>query len=583
MYYLMFLVPLMLHPLKLTNRIKGLINSLALGAMAAFRFGAGADYFSYSYLYYLIPDDSILSAISKLKDQEIGMKLLMFPFRYFNLPYEMFVVFIAIIMITLMFLWIDKNSKSVSLSYLVYYSFFFMVWNLSSLRQGLALTIGCFLLFNEEFNWKFTQKLMIIFALYFLHKTALFYLVFIVAESIKWDRRKLIFVVLGALVVSILPIGQLAEWVAKIPIFARVSYYLEGASSIGFWDFKSLPRLFLIAVVLFHYDDLRVNRLIPMRFVDAYILGISFFFVLRFDDLIGARISIYGFFLAILILPAILGLYSRKKQIDFLVNLGFVTMCALYLQKELLAMAQQAGIAYKNYYVPYISVLQRSGVTFSNGYYYANNYNEFLDENSCVVEIRAFSDALVLETSSIRDTSKYIAAKFPDGLYGLIDTEGNVVLSGRFSSAEYYGGIIRVSATQYYNVKGVQMNTQKAAMIFFTAKAQTTKYILTNHTWFEIGRDSLDSELIKALELEGQFKFLNIINQVKPLNYYMMEYLSYKNGRVYRLYNTDMTLLSPEYFLSTKVILNNRVVKARNVCGTKYFNESGELIWMQLN
>jgi len=584
MYYLMFLVPLALHPLKIDNRIKGILNSIALGLMAIFRFGAGSDYFSYSYLYYLSSKSSILKLFSTLKDQEIGFKLLMFPFRFLHLPYEVFVASIAILIMTLMYFWIQKNAKSVSLSYLVYYSFFFMVWNLSSLRQGLVITIGCFLLFNQQFQWKFRTKLLIIGSLCLLHITAIFYLVFLLADQLKWDKKKLTYVVLGALLVSLLPVGNIALLIAKIPVFARVASYIDPATApFGFWDIKSLPRLFLIFIVLYHYDSLMKKGVLPAYVMNSYIIGISFFFILRFDDLIGARISIYGFFLAVLILPAILDLYDKRKWFTVAASTGFVVMCALYLQKELSAMAHQAGIEAKGYYVPYVSIFQQKKVAFTNTYYYANNYIDFLDVPACKLEILDFMGKFVGENSTMNDPANYLAVKFPNGKYGLIDTAGHVVLGGKFGPIEYYGGIIRVNSTEYYNVRGNTLITQKAAMIFFTAKAQANKYITNNLNWFNIGRDSLDVELVNALEREGQFKFLNIVNQVRPLNFYVMEFLSYRYGSIYQLYNNEMVLLSPEYFLNTSTILSNRVIKAVNVCGTKYYNESGQLIWMQLN
>jgi hypothetical protein len=584
MYYVLFLTPIALQPLKISNRLKGIISSLALGLTAIFRFGSGADYFSYSYLYYLTSGTSIMKVINSLKDQEIGFRLLMFPFRVLNLPYEVFIAFIAIVIMTLMYFWIQKNAKTVTMAYLVYYSFFFLVWNISSLRQGLAITIGCYLLFNSKFQWHFRSKIIIILCLATLHITSLFFLVFVFAELLKWDKKKLIYLVLASLVVSLLPVNNIAVLVAKIPIFSRVAYYLDtGKVLIGFWDFKSIARLILIGVVLFHYDSLLEVKAIPQRFLNAYVIGISFFFFLRFDDLIGARISIYGFFLAVLILPAVLDLYDKRKWISVAASTGFIVMCALYLQKELNSMATQAGIETNGLYIPYISIFQQKDARFTNRYYYVNNYVNFLDRTACQLELKAFGDHLVRKASTIKDPSKYLIAKYPNGFYGLVDTEGHIVLDGNYKSAEYYGGIIRVSSTEYFNYQGVALETQKAAMNFFNSKARTMKYIAANLTWFEIGSNNLDTQLSSDLEKQGQFKFLNVISQINPLNFYIMEYLSYQHGMIYQLYRTDMTLLSPEYFLSTKTILANRVLLARNVCSTKFFNEDGELIWMQEN
>ncbi|TFG82055.1 MAG: EpsG family protein [Erysipelotrichales bacterium] len=584
MYYLVFLIPILLHPLKIGNRIKGIISSIALGLIAVLRFGSGADYFSYSYVYYLTSETSFLKVLKSLGDIEVGWKMLMFSFRVFSIRYEVFIAFIAIALIVMVYLWIDRNVKSVSLAYLVYYSFFFLVWNLSALRQGLALTIGFFLLYNESFHWKFKTRFLIIIGLSFIHVSSLFFLVFLIADKFKWDKKRLTYVVLISLFVSILPVSQIAILVAKVPFLSKVAVYINASTvQVGFWDIKSLPRLFFILLVLYHYDKLLGKGSISERYLHTFIIGLSFFFFLRFDDLIAARLSIYGFFTIILILPPILDLYQKRKWITVGANLAFVVMCALYLEKELITMATQGGMPKNGYYVPYISVFQENSVNFTNLYYYENNYRDFLDTETCVLNMYNFANNHVYEPSTIQNYARYLAVKFPNGKYGLIDTDGHVVLDGGFGPIEYYGGIIRESASLYYNYKGQPLDAKKASMIFFTARAQTRKYITTSLTWFEVGQQELGDDLVDLLEEEGRFKFLYIVNQIQPLDFYVMAYLSNEHGRVYRLYSKDIEALSSDYFLDAQSILANRVVMARNVCGTNFYNEDGKLIWMQLN
>lgn len=584
MYYLVFLVPLLMHPLKVGNRIKGIICSAAFGLIAILRFGSGTDYFSYSYLYYRTSGSSILNVLASTGDKEVGFKLLMFPFRFLNLRYEFFIAFLAITIMILVYLWINKNVKSVSLAYLVYYSFFFLVWSISALRQGLVLIVGYYLLYNVSFNWKRKTKLIIIISLTFFHISALFFLVFLLTDQIKWNKKRLSLVVLTSLVFSLLPIAQVAVLVSKIPFLSRVAMYINSTTvQYGFWDLKSIPRLFIIILVLYHYEKLLAREAIPERYLNTFIIGISFFFFLRFDDLIAARLSIYGFFMVILILPPILDLYRKRKWITVGANFAFVLMCALYLEKELITMATQGGMPKDGYYVPYISIFQQNTANFESRYYFANNYRDFLDSSTCVMNMQTFAESMVVEPSTIQNSSLYLAVRFPNGKYGLIDVDGHVVLDGRYGPIEYYGGIIRENAYQYYNYKGEILETNKASMIFFTARAQTMKFINTNLNWFEIGQVSLNVRLAKLLQEEGKLMFLSMLNQIEPLDFYIMVYRSNQYGRVFRLYSKEIKTLAPDYFLNVTDILANRVVLARNVCGTEFFNESGRLIWMQLN
>lgn len=580
MYYLMFLIPLGVNKLKISERIKGISIAIALALLAIFRFGIGADYFSYSYIYNLVPNNSLASAINSLGDKELFIKALIFPFRFANQPYEVFVAFIAIFIMVLTYLWIAKNSHFISFSFLVYYSFFYLVWNLSGLRQGLAIAIGCYLLFNEKYKWNSMQKVIIIGLLYFVHVSALFYLVFVALDFFKFDRKKLVIFVIIALVISMIPTYNIGLWLSQFPFFNRIiSYFNPNSIPFGFWDYKSIPRIFLIVLVLTHYEALIKKSLVPQRFLNAFVVGISFFFILRFNETVGTRMSIYGFFLSILILPAILSLYNYRSWITFLAKTSFVMMCALFLLKDLSAVSEQSGITKIGILVPYYTIYQKGNVKFTNPYFYANNYKNIFNSIQCNAEIDEFHAKNVSTISTIMDPLQYFAVLFPNSKYGLIDVEGNIVLQGRFSDIEYYGGIIRTNSIDYYDFLGNPLDTGNSIIEFNTAKDMTTKLISEDLSWLKISRYTLDLTLINKYETEGEFRLYNIIQQKSQFGIYAVEYYTYNYRNVYRLYNNG-ELLSEQFSILPPKILANRVVQIESSCGIEYFNESGKLIWI---
>lgn len=582
MYYLMFGIPIVIHPLKISHRTKGMILSLSFTLLAVFRFGAGADYFSYAYLYYLLPTNPIAAFMGRLPQNEIGFKLLMLPFRYLNLPYEVFVAAISIVILIFMYLWIEKNSNSIAYSYLVYYALFFVVWNLSSIRQGLVLALGCYLLFNSKYEWNWIQKVAIVIALYLLHVTALFYLVLLLAENIKWDQKKLTYLVIFSLGVSLIPLSAIALKLANFPFLARIIHYVSLIDApFGFWDIKSIPRILLIAVVLYHYEQLRKSGKIQKRVLDAYVIGVSFFFILRFSELIGARISIYGYFLAIIIFPAILELYSHKKIEKILAQLGLVLLCGLYLEKDLLAMVNQAGINANGYYVPYTSLFEKSTVTFNNPYYFRNNYTGFVNHETCLSEMNAYLSERTLSPSNISDTSQYFAVKFPDGSYGLLDTDGGMVLKKYSTPIEYYTDIIRLNDIEYFRPNGDWYDSTQGTWMFQTLKAQHLALTTNERFWTEVKRENLNQEVARQVEQTEQFKLVDIRTLSQSSNLNFVDLLYFGHGTVYRIYSKEMVLLSNDYYFGKPEVLESGVVVARNSCGLKYFNQNGTLIWMQ--
>jgi len=581
MYYLLFFVPILLHPLKLTKRIKGLLNAFALLLMAIFRFGSGTDYFSYSYVYYLVSDHSIFKVFSQLKDKEIGFKLFMFIFRFLGLNYEVFVAVAAIVMVYFVYRWIDDNTDEVSYSYLVYYSMFYLVWMLSSLRQGMVLTLGCYFFFNRKFELRWLTQLLLILLLSTLHYTAFFFVIFIILQRFNLSKKIHLGFFAGGLVMSLIPIGSImAEFVKFLPSLSKLTYYLTQQSSYGFWDVKSLARIVLFGAVWIHYERLKKLKDLPDRFVDAYLVGLSLYFYLRFNELIASRMAIFGFILAVFLLPAILKLYQGKKTLYVAGTAAFVLFNAFYLEKELLAMASQSGLPHKGYYVPYVTLVDKGKVDYTGSYYYANNYHEVLNTKACIADVDAFNDTFSPVGSTIKDKSNYMAVKFPNGLYGLIDSLGHVVVPGQYPTLQYAGGVLRVSNDEYYDLSGNLLVTKNAMMRFFLAKAQNDKYVETNFDWFSISRFSMEGEFMLEMDAAGKLLFLSIENQIKPLDYYIITYQSYKYETLYRLYDTDFNLITDEFFVEILAVLPNRVTIFRSACGYTYVNQDGQVIWM---
>lgn len=130
--------------------ISGMLNSkkkigfnilaVILTLMSMFRYGSGTDYFAYMYHYNNNPDN-IVKAIDYNSGMNIGYKVLMAISKNFNFTFEVFTLFLAIIVMGLFVITIARNSKYPMLSLLIFYGTYYQIYVNSALRQGIAMAI----------------------------------------------------------------------------------------------------------------------------------------------------------------------------------------------------------------------------------------------------------------------------------------------------------------------------------------------------------------------------------------------------------------------------------------------------------
>ena len=324
---------------------------MLLGLIAVFRFNIGSDYNAYYFIYEWTDSSSIKSFFSTNIGIEYGFNSVIVLLKKLGVSYQQFIGSLSVIMLSLITHYILQNIKKRMMPLLVYYSMFFVVWNLSGLRQGLALTLALYLLYNPKYEFKDWIRVLIIFTLSTLHYSSLILLVFLLLEKINWNQKRLGFYIVICILFSMVPIQGIfthlsqTTFLGSLPLYQKAMFYIEGmAPTYGFLDVFSLMRVFFAGLVLIHYPKLVSKNPQWKRVIDTLVLGMGIFLILSFNDLIAGRLSIYALILLVPILPMIVELYEGKKVLHLLAVGAFISLNFFFLFKDLVAMKQQLGI-----------------------------------------------------------------------------------------------------------------------------------------------------------------------------------------------------------------------------------------------
>ncbi|MHC1734663.1 MAG: EpsG family protein [Erysipelotrichaceae bacterium] len=588
MGYLLLSISILLMSLKFDEKIKILIVVVSLAVVSSIRFGIGADYFNYEFLYYASPSSAFLDVMrnTTLNSIEPGFRLLIALSRSLNFSYFLFVSFISILMIYMVTRWILDNSIERLQSFIVYISFFLIVWNFSALRQGLAISIGCYYLYNQRFNFSFIQRIFIVLGLSMLHISALFYLVHIALNLIHWNRKKLtIFLVFG-LILSMISYGDIVNVFNSIEFLKKFTvYFAQQGAGVGFWDFKGLARLVFAVTALIAYPYTDQSTWIKKTTLNDYILGLSLFFYLRFSDLVAARLSVYGFFLAILILPSIIhGLlenFKKERLKRVMIYIVFVCVCLLYYTKDLGSLYTQAYMVSGSPYLSFSTIFERETFLFNHPYYYPQNYSAIDQTESAEMDFQKFILAQRDHTELSSDYPNYLPVKFPNGLYGLIDSKGMIVIDGLFESLDYVDGILRIGENEYLDLELNRLTIVEGAERFMLKQREVNNYIADNFHWAVKLPQRFGESILNQFERNNGLHFSWMYKPLFDAGVKIGVYRYYPETYVYRIYDKEINEVSSYFFTSFAVINKSGVLRFENDESTQYFDRFGKCIWFE--
>lgn len=289
---------------------------------------------------------------------EKGYVLLMFIFSKMHTPFLVFNIFVSLAFTIPMVLLTFRLSKVPSLSIVVYICFGLFTFNMSAIRQSIAIglcLLGVYLLVllsKKKWYWQVLTVIPVVIA-YFFHKSAPMFLVFYVFIFISFNKK---ISAAYLLLVTIL-------LVLFIPSFETIasSSFMKNGLSYSFAppieSFKTGGTVFMLLAFMVIYivsNTFNVEKLdlslsgnkffnklnyfgvshqeveYEDKYAVALLLIFLFSYVLDLSFHLFARVGLYGATGFAILLPNVLLKFSKVKRLNPVIYLGVTALAILY-------------------------------------------------------------------------------------------------------------------------------------------------------------------------------------------------------------------------------------------------------------
>lgn len=364
MYYLILFIGIFLAIINKKPLVW--LFALLISFMAFFRYGIGSDYFSYEFLYSRLQPTVEMEYKFGIDNQELGFRLIGSLMKMWGLSYQQYLIVFAAITLFFTVKTVLKYSKNPTLSLVIYFSFYYLTWPLSGIRQALAMAVGMYFLL-QYVEKKNTMKFVVIAVLLSLvHSSAIILLVFMLITKLDLNKKKLFNISIISFILSILPIGILLSYLTVLPVFNRVLpyMYLNMSLSFSILDFQSISRIIFLIFAFVVYDRVSSLGSIHKTIMNLYIMSFALYFAMQFSELAAARVSVYGRLLDILIIPNVMYAMYRLKSKMLYFNIIFI-LCAAYLTKDLNSMTKDFVDGEDRIVTPYVHIYNQDDYRFN--------------------------------------------------------------------------------------------------------------------------------------------------------------------------------------------------------------------------
>lgn len=357
MYYFLFLIAILIYFVNGTKNLNIVLSGLfsfILIVFSGLRYNVGPDYVNYEYIY------NTLNTFDFEKGQEPAFQLLILSCKSLGLDYTGFNIISSFLII--LFLYLSNYTKFKKEIIVLYFCFFYFVWCMSGVRQGLALSLA-FLLYSYEIKNKLFFFIFPILISAF-HASAL--LLFLVPLVNYLSIPRIYLIVLASIFFSFIPLENLLfkffpEDYAGAYSISRLLFYQDNyvSNSVKILDFQSISRILILSwvILLYEFNKKLINQVYYQLEYKIFIFSFSIYFVFKFSEVTASNLSMYGFIYLILLLPYLGTFFLGAKKIIF--NSTLIIFATIFFFKGLNYMWHASKDDFNNIdiYIPYKSVL----------------------------------------------------------------------------------------------------------------------------------------------------------------------------------------------------------------------------------
>lgn len=576
-YYLTFGLLAYLGFINRKNSLSFIIALVPLLAIVVFRYGVGADYFSYEHIYTLNTGKTIQEARAVFPNIDYGYLAIGYVFQLIGVPFELYFIIITAIITLFITLWIKDNSSNPVLSIFLFYAMFFFVWNLSAIRQGLVLSMGLYFVFNKKLPLATPLKVGIILLLSLLHSSGLILLLLLMFAKLSLSKKAHLLILVLSLLVTYLPIDLIFVQLQFIPGVSRFLEYLSEGS--GFMNFAGISRLILYVAVYLHYDKLTEEY---QGELNIYLLGLCVYFVSSFSQVAAGRFGIYSLVFLTILSPAILDLYSSNQKLKVVASLGLFAFSATYFMKEMDTLVEQTGLMIDSKVVPFTNYFNKSEHKFDNYFYVYNQrgykaleqYSQFMKdfkEHSKEIHTPLATDSFI----AVLDTEI--------NEYVILNQKGQKVTDQTFKTEpkmyhQYIKYIPDPAKSDVYFIDLVNnVELKDANMISEINSALRIEKVATKV-------EDLTTEELQVLLADTGLKF-DRIKDAKlstydlPSRYYIIT-MEYYYSKIQYVLDSNKDILINDYYYSSSRFDSNHFFQLETNETTEFYNFNGTKVWM---
>lgn len=296
--------------------------------VASMRYKMGGDFIPYTSMFYKMPSlHELYNGKNNPNTHLETLYLFLMAFvKLFTTDYTYFFGTVAFLAVALKFRFFAGFSSCVFLTILLYYSRFYFVGDMGTIRQGVAMGVGLLSLLFIESKRPFLFLITVTAALGFHFSAVVYYPLY---WLIKIPLNKKRIAIITAFVMAVSFVGWLGRAIQFVP-FLQFGYFLGGG--LPLFNMVTLQQLF----ILFVFTSLLYDRFDEkdMLLYKVYLVGVLWRIFFREVDIIGARMSNNFTIVEVLLLSNCLKYIENRSYRD-LVFWALVAFALLLLSTSL--------------------------------------------------------------------------------------------------------------------------------------------------------------------------------------------------------------------------------------------------------
>lgn len=329
-----------------------LLSFAIMTGMLCLRFGQGTDYTAYRMIYYTMPT-SISGILNyRYAKAEIGWRVITMLFRRFGIPFELFVILLSALQMTLLWRFLNRYSKNKMLALFLGFHTLYLTYLVSAMRQGTVIIVFLGLMLPWLMEGKWLRYCILAAALMTIHSVAIILFVPVVVLAIRLPVEKIIACVLVGFC-----LGTLLSIFGVGNILSAIGMSYAGETDISLVALvERIASFILVSYMYYLYTDgMAPDESDPyFKLFKLYAFGILIYGVLMWSPLISSR-TIYV--LKVLEIPLIATCIDKCRKGRSIVILYCILLCSVLYIKNIdscISQVEYLNTSVWNY--PYYSI-----------------------------------------------------------------------------------------------------------------------------------------------------------------------------------------------------------------------------------